>query len=128
MRRRTTVVTLAVVAALLVAAGTASATLSTFRTPTGNIGCLYDSSDRYLRCDIRSGLEPMPPRPKGCGVDWGFSLNMNRTGRARITCAGDTALDPRARPLAYGSTWRRGGLACTSRTAGLMSRERWRRL
>ena len=75
----------------------------------------------------------------GAGLlDWGFSLNMGRTSRARTTCAGDTALDPRARVLRYGSTWRQGPFSCTSRTAGLtcrnaaghgwfMSRQRWRR-
>jgi hypothetical protein len=130
--------TLLVVAAVLTGAASASATLATFKTPSGNIGCLYDSSPAYLRCDIGSGLRPLPPRPKGCQLDWGFSLNMGRTSKARVTCAGDTALDPRARVLRYGSTWRRGPFSCRSRTTGLtcenaaghgwfMSRQSWRR-
>ena len=125
-------------AALLAGTASASAAIDTFRTPSGNIGCVYDSRPAYLRCDIRSGLRPAPARPKGCALDWGLSLNMGRTSRARTTCAGDTALDPRARVLRYGSTWRRGPFSCTSRTAGLtcrnaaghgwfMSRQRWRR-
>ncbi len=133
-----TAVALVAVAAGLAVTGTATAGISQFRMPSGNIGCLFDSSDRYLRCDIWSGLKPTPPRPAGCDVDWGFSLNMTRKGRARITCAGDTALDRRSRVLAYGSTWRRGGFSCTSRTTGLtcknaaghgwfMSRQSWRR-
>lgn len=62
---------------------------------------------------------------------------MRPTGRATASCAGDTVYNPRARILAYGETWRRGGFRCTSRTAGLtctnrsdhgffLSRQRWR--
>ena len=129
---------LGVAATVLAGAGAATASIATFKTPSGNIGCLYDSSPAYLRCDIGSGLRPVPARPKGCELDWGFSLNMGRTGRARVTCAGDTALDPRAKVLRYGTSWRRGPFRCTSRTAGLtcrnaaghgwfMSRQSWRR-
>ena len=134
---RATVVLLAVAAALAVS-GSASAGISSFKTPSGNIGCGYDSAPPYLRCDIWSGLKPTPPRPSGCDLDWGFSLNIGRSGRARVTCAGDTVLDQRARVLAYGSTWRRGGFSCVSRTSGLtcrnpaghgffLSRQSWRR-
>jgi hypothetical protein len=108
-----------------------------FRTPSGNIGCAIFQGQ--LRCDIRSGLRPRPPRPATCELDWGLGLTLERSGRARVVCAGDTVLDPRARVLGYGSTWRRSGIACTSRAAGLtctnasgrgffLSREGWRRL
>lgn len=128
------------VAALALAASTASAAPSrfvAFKTPSGNIGCIYADGPHYLRCDIRSGLRPRPPHPQGCQGEYGDSISMNRTGRARLVCHGDTALDPRARVVKYGSTLRVGPFACTSRTTGLtcsnasgrgffISRERYR--
>ncbi len=108
-----------------------------FRTPSGNIGCAIFGG--VLRCDIGTGLIPRPPRPAGCELDWGFGLTLGRTGRAGIVCAGDTVIDPGAPVLRYGSTWRRVGLRCVSRTGGLtctnpsgrgffLSRQEWRRI
>jgi uncharacterized protein DUF6636 len=98
-----------------------------FRTPSGNIGCMFGSGfggAPSLRCDIRSGLKPLPPRPKGCDLDWGDSFELRTTGRASVTCHGDTAIDPRSRVLRYGSTWKRAGFKCTSRMVGLRCRNR----
>jgi hypothetical protein len=94
-----------------------------FRLPSGNIGCVGSVAMKglpsFLRCDILSGLRPEPKRP--CPLDWtGFSLMS--TGAARATCAGDTAYDPRAPILRYGTTWKQGGLGgfvCRSRRSGL---------
>jgi hypothetical protein len=100
---------------------------TTFRTPTGNIGCAYSKfagEPALLRCDIRSGLVPRPPRPEGCDLDWAYGYVLAVRGRAHTFCAGDTALDPRGQVLAYGSGWTRGGYACVSRVAGLMCRNR----
>ena len=110
---------------LLVAPASARDVFSMFRTPTGNIGCAYswfDGESPYLRCDIRSGLVPRPPKPKGCILDWGYGYQLRSVGKAWSFCAGDTALDPRARVLAYGSRWSRGGFTCVSRAAGLTCR------
>jgi hypothetical protein len=110
-----------------------------FATPSGNIGCVYarmSGSPTELRCDINSGLRPKPARPKGCNLDWGDSLAMEKHGRVYTVCHGDTALG--GKPLAYGRTWRHDGFTCTSRTSGLtcknlsghgffLSRERSRR-
>jgi hypothetical protein len=109
----------------VLAPATASpSTLVAFRTPSGNIGCVYDSGSSSgfspsLRCDIRSRLRPLPPKPRGCDVDWGDSYELGHTGRARITCHGDTAILPRSRVLRYGSSWTRSGFVCTSRVVGL---------
>lgn len=106
-------------------AGSAHATNSPvvfFRTPSGNIGCVYSSGmgPRSLRCDIRSGLKPKPHRPKDCvHLDWGDSYTMSAHGRAILTCHGDTAIDPHAGVIPYGTTWRRGGFECWSRSTGL---------
>ncbi len=108
-----------------------------FRTPSGNIACLDESSfggGVRLRCDILSGLRPEPRKP--CEGDWvGLSLPARRLGGP--ICVGDTVYDPRAPVLAYGRTWRRGAFMCTSARAGLtcrnrgahgflLARERWR--
>ena len=94
-----------------------------FRTPSGNIGCGYGSAEQgspaFLRCDIRSGLQPKPARPHGCDLDYGDSYELKKAGRPSVLCHGDTVFDPRARVLAYGTSWARDGFRCTSRTAGL---------
>jgi hypothetical protein len=111
-----------------------------FKTPSGNIGCVYASAAAgiaaSLRCDIRSGLKPKPGRPKGCDLDYGDSLEILKTGRTTVVCHGDTALDPRAAVLGYGKVWHRDGFTCSSKAVGLrcsnasghgffLSRERW---
>jgi hypothetical protein len=96
-----------------------------FRTPSGNIGCVYSSEGvaeamrSSVRCDIRSGLRPKPPRPRGCDLDYGDSYELPRSARAAVVCHGDTAIDPHAPVLAYGKTWRRNGFVCISRATGL---------
>jgi hypothetical protein len=131
-------VALALVASALGVTSSADARISTFKTPSGNIGCLYESSPAYLRCDIRSGLVPRPSRPRSCHLDWGDSVSLGRRGRTKVVCHGDTVLLPSAPVLRYGRTWTRGLFTCTSRRAGLtcenaadhgffLSRQSWRR-
>jgi hypothetical protein len=112
------------VAAALTAssARAADTTYIAFKTPSGNIGCAYSKlggEKAGLRCEIASGLRPLPPRPRKCIGDWGQAVGMGATGRATRLCVSDTVMDPHARVLAYGKTWKRAGFACTSRAAGL---------
>lgn len=125
-RRDVLAVAVAVCAILCArAAGAAQAgkpSVASFRTPSGNIGCVYSSgsgSATSLRCDIRSGLRPRPHKPPGCRLDWGDSYSVNATGRVVLTCHGDTAVLPDSRILRYGTRWRRGGFRCRSRAVGL---------
>lgn len=94
-----------------------------FRTPTGTIGC---DAGPTLRCDIRSGLQPRPPRPAACKLDWGFGYAMGPTGSSHVVCASDSAIDRTARALRYGTSWSRGGLRCRSQPAGLRCTNRSR--
>jgi hypothetical protein len=109
----------------LAIAGGAGATpgIALFRTPSGNIGCVYSAAGygepASLRCDIRSGLVPKPAKPRGCDLDYGDSYGLDKHGRPTVTCHGDTALDPRAKVLAYGTVWGRDGFRCSSRPTGL---------
>lgn len=108
---------LLVLVALVVAVPAATAAPNPFfRTPSKNIYCAYFES---LRCDIKSGLKPRPARPAGCDFDWGQTLELSRTGRAKIGCVSDSVYDPHSRALAYGSTWSRGGITCRSKPTGL---------
>ena len=135
---------------LLLAAGAAAlaavpvsartSTIVSFRTPSKNIYCAYSAglgAPPYLRCDIRSHLHPAP-RPHKCleGV-YGESVGMTKTSRASVLCISDTVYNPKARVLAYGTSWSRDGFRCTSRSIGLtctnlrghgffLSRQSWR--
>jgi hypothetical protein len=96
--------------------GNASA-FEQFRTPSGNIGCVYDAT--WLRCDIRSGILHAPPKPKNCDLDWGGGYTIGAKGHAQVMCAGDTAIDPHSRPIPYGTTWHAGPFRCSSNLDGL---------
>lgn len=93
--------------------------LKTFRSPSGNIGCTM--VDGGARCDIRKRDWSPPPRPASCShqVDFGQGIAVSRNGEASFVCAGDTALDPGASSLAYGTASEVGGLECISREDGV---------
>lgn len=98
-------------------------TFVNFQTPSHNIGCIAD--DSQLRCDIRSGLNNPHLPPRGncpTEVDFGQGLWIAPTGPAHIVCAGDTALDPDARVIPYGTTFVHGAYRCQSETIGLTCR------
>ena len=102
-------------------------TVVAFRTPSGNIGCVYSSglgSKPNLRCDIRSRLKPRPRKPTGCTLDWGDSYELGVAGRATVTCHGDTAILPSARVFRYGKRRSFHGIVCRSRRVGLRCRNR----
>jgi hypothetical protein len=138
---------LTAVAALIAALGlgaSASAThshSSYFVTPSHKIICAWGAGDTqsrpWLRCDVGFTLNPRPPRPKSCDLDWAYGLSMASVGRASPICAGDSVFHGWKPVLAYGETWRRRGFTCHSRAIGLtcrntqghgffLSRERWR--
>ena len=107
----------------LVLAGGAGAATFFFRTPSANIGCIFDAepggAGPSLRCDIQSGLKPAPKRPRGCTLDWKYGYRLRPKGPALTVCAGDTAVNRRAKVVPYGSKWTRGAFTCLSRKAGL---------
>jgi hypothetical protein len=119
---------LLVTALFLALAGSASAALFMFRTPSSNIGCIFTSEPSFggpeLRCDILSGLKPAPKRPRGCTLDWKYGYRIRPTGPALKVCAGDTAVNRRAKVVPYGAKWGRGAFTCLSWRAGLRCHNR----
>jgi hypothetical protein len=93
--------------------------ISTFKSPSGNIGC--DVIDGSARCDIKQRSWSPPPTPKSCPpiVDFGQGLVVGGSGPAQFVCAGDTTLDPSAQALAYGTDTVVGSFRCASRTSGM---------
>ena len=73
------------------------------------------------RCDIRKRDWKPLPRPAECPqeVGYGQGLEIPRGGEAGFVCAGDTALDPSASSLSYGTASRVGGSECISRADGV---------
>jgi hypothetical protein len=116
-----------------------------FKTPSGNIVCAHSvgaaAGTNSVECGIQSGLQPAP-RNTCTDLDYsGKRVSLRASGRATpVICASDPGAFlylQRARVLAYGSSWRGGGLTCTSRRTGLtctnhsghgffLSREHWR--
>jgi hypothetical protein len=93
--------------------------LTEFQSPSGNIGCIVVSG--IARCDIKQRNWSPPPRPASCPnvVDFGQGLQVFRHGAGRVVCAGDTALNPTAKKLAYGTDSVAGPFRCASATAGI---------
>lgn len=101
---------------------TATVHLATFKSPTGNIGCMIIAGT--ARCDIRKRTWSPPPRPASCPneVDFGQGLIVTRSGPARFVCAGDTSADPSAQSLGYGTATSVGGFTCVSASSGMSCR------
>jgi hypothetical protein len=93
--------------------------LKAFQSPTGNIACIITA--KFARCDISQRDWSPPPHPASCPdeVDFGQGIQLPATGSASFVCAGDTALNPQAPKLAYGSSSQVGSITCTSAESGM---------
>jgi hypothetical protein len=98
---------------------TAIVHLQSFRSPSGNIGCVMFEGG--ARCDIRKREWSPPDHPASCPeqVDFGQGLAVDHTGKASFVCAGDTTLDPSATKLGYGEASELAGTQCISRSEGI---------
>ncbi|MEH1863627.1 MAG: DUF6636 domain-containing protein [Nostoc sp.] len=109
-----------------------------FVTPSGNIRCIVvGENNNALRCEIGSGLNPIPPQPypNYCEYDWGGGFLLSEYGKPEILCISDT-FEPNYN-LSYNSTWKKAGFKCISQRTGLtctnasgngffLSREGWK--
>ncbi|MFT4151446.1 MAG: hypothetical protein QM656_14700 [Paracoccaceae bacterium] len=106
-------------AIFLMLASPAAAQDITFRSPTGNIGCMFITGNwTGVRCDLRD-FSPSYRRPADCEQDWGFAFEVGLTGPGTPICAGDTVMDPGAGVLDYGRSINVGSLSCTSARTGM---------
>ena len=122
-----------------------AATLPGFRSPSGNISCLFIPSDGGSPATILCKLahaDYAPLLQARCkGLDWhGFSLPAARKGT--VLCSGGILYDPTTQhpsyiTLAYGKTWRQKMFSCTVQLTGVncsnphghgmfISRQTWR--
>lgn len=117
---------LGVVAAGLLVGGPAQAqgTPDSFQLPSGRLHCQYQAADvqaklpATVRCDVQGATFKAPPRGD-CSLDFGDSLALPAAGRPVWACHGDTVMNPQNPVLAYGKTWTKGSLTCSSATTGL---------
>lgn len=94
--------------------------LTSFTSPTRNIGCYIDRTS--VRCDIAKHDWKPPPKPKTCDLDWGGGIGLSPGHKPSIICAGDTALN-RSHKLAYGKAIAAGVLRCDSKATGMTCRD-----
>jgi hypothetical protein len=100
-----------------------------FRSPSGNIKCLFvPGSTSTMLCTVAHAdyavtLQNRCLGPGGSGVDWhGFTLGAATKGS--VSCSGGILYvgRPSYVTLPYGKTWRHGVFTCWSRTAGVTCR------
>ena len=106
--------------------------LPAFRSPTGNLKCLFvPGSGGRLLCSIgRAGYAARAQAQcmRSASVDWhGFSLDTARKGS--LVCSGGVLYDvDRERPsyvtLPYGKSWSHGAFTCRSRVSGVTCQSR----
>jgi Family of unknown function (DUF6636) len=109
---------------------TSSSILPGFRSPSGNIKCLYQPvAPAFLYCTIGTAsyakrLIAYCAAPRG--VDWaGFTLGKKSKGS--VACSGGTLYEPSTQhpryvTLPYGKTWRHSVFTCTSHATGVTCR------
>jgi hypothetical protein len=133
-----------------IAAPASAATLPGFRSPSGNISCLFIPSAsgapatilcKLAHSDYAKALQARCMGSTGAGVDWhGFLLPAARKGT--VICSGGILYNPTTQhpsyiTLAYGKTWRQKMFSCTSQVNGVncsnphghgmfISRQTWR--
>jgi hypothetical protein len=111
MRRITVALTLLATTALAAVPTQASAALRTFRSPSGNLGCMFYSdaqTPRTVRCEWRGGNDR--------------AVTLTERGKGKRIKITDTVLDPKAKVLAYDKTTKFGSLRRTSRRTGITCR------
>jgi hypothetical protein len=135
---------LVVVVILLVLGSPAPASATTlpgFRSPSGNISCLFIPAPGTMLCKLAHADYAKALQNRCKDIDWhGFLLPAARKGT--VNCSGGTLYNPMTQhpkyvTLAYGKTWRHKMFSCTSQLTGVncsnpngrgmfISRQTWR--
>ncbi|WP_425146210.1 DUF6636 domain-containing protein [Deinococcus sp.] len=97
-----------------------------FSLPSGRLQCAFSLDGELqgrpaVRCEVLNASYKAPPRPTDCPLAWGDALEVESSGKAQFLCHGDTVMNPPGQRaiLAYGQTWKRSGITCSSSTAGV---------
>jgi uncharacterized protein DUF6636 len=135
----------AAVLMLGISAPAAATTLPGFRSPSGNISCLFIPSvvgaPATILCKLTHADYATTLQNRCNGLDWhGFLLPAARRGA--VNCSGGILYNPTTQhpsyiTLPYGKTWRQKMFSCTSRLNGVncsnphghgmfISRQTWR--
>jgi hypothetical protein len=98
--------------------------LAGFRTPSGNVHCMFLEGDSdypaNLRCDIMQVDGPLPRPPRDCDGEWGRSFSITHNDRVgQFLCVGDAVFNEDNPVLQYGEVWQQGGFTCTSEESGV---------
>ncbi|MEV6771883.1 DUF6636 domain-containing protein [Nocardia sp. NPDC051030] len=93
------------------AVGQAQGPSTSFRTPTGNIGCLV--SDGMAACEIYNYSYSAPVKPADCYGAWGDRITVE-SGGTQFHCHGDRMVEATAPVLDYGSRASIGQFSCLS--------------
>jgi hypothetical protein len=118
-----------VMIAAAVIARPADADDATFKTPTGNINCLYldVKGEEELRCDITQFTPSFKTAPPGTSNEAivctpallrGFIITPSAK-RGAAFCPTDSVNEPGSKVLPYGASFSRDGMTCTSETSGM---------
>ena len=113
--------------ALSISAGSVSADVWTFETPSTNIQCVVGEDFQFsdLTCTIiDKGGAPAQPRPMSCGADWGHTFFMYDTGPVDMLCEPLNRNRGAQHVAEYGVTGEFGGFTCHSSRQGLECRNR----
>jgi hypothetical protein len=109
-----------VASSLLIAIGAAvpaaAGTSAWFSSPSRNLGCYVTTTS--VRCDAIAFSYTPPPKPASCHLNWGPSIHVTTSGRARFGCISDT-VDGSMRILRYGDSIAIASFRCTSRITGV---------
>ncbi len=100
-----------------------------FKSPTGNINCIYSDYDAKpeIRCDILQFTPSFKTVPAGTSNEVmtctpaklrGFTITPTAKSGSAF-CPTDAAIGADALVLNYGNSWSRGGLTCMSETSGM---------
>jgi hypothetical protein len=130
---------------LAVSVPASAANLPGFRSPSGNISCLFIPSSSgapaTILCKLAHADYAQALQSRCKGLDWhGFLLPAARKGA--VNCSGGILYNPTTQhphyiTLAYGKTWRQKMFSCTSQVNGVncsnphghgmfISRQTWR--
>ncbi|MFV0495519.1 DUF6636 domain-containing protein [Mycobacterium sp.] len=98
---------------------TAHADFTFFKSPSGNITCILDST--VAECDIAEYTFTPPPPPPDCDgtTMYGNRFSLRAGKPAVVTCHGDTTASPGEPILKYGQSVTAGTLTCTSEQSGV---------